>query len=200
MADTIRNELRKRFIANGGDPSNLPNDLTIRSMQKALYLQQEGLQENLTNDSQTIQGMIHAENNLAVNSISNVSVTPKDKDDTIYGYTVSDLQEDVVIKNGKVTGKLKYVTEGQLADHWGPGYFLAVDYSDENSTGATYKTGFYPSEGSGFVDLTVPDDGAGKITDKYNQKLYVFKTVNGVEHTQIFDLSGLVLEPAPTEE
>ena len=79
MADTIRNELRKRYIANGGDPSDLPNDLTIRSMQKALYLQQKGLQENLTNDSQTIQGMIRAKNNLAVNSISNVSVTPKMK-------------------------------------------------------------------------------------------------------------------------
>lgn len=200
MSDTIRNELRKRYIANGGDPSDLPNDLTIRSIQKALYLQQKGLQENLTNDSQTIQGMVHAENNLDVNSISNVLVTPKDKDDTIYGYTVSDLQEDVAIKDGKVTGKLKYVTEGQLADYWGPGYFLAVDYADENSTGATYKTGFHPSEGSGFVELTVPDDGAGKVTDKYNQKLYVFKTVNGAEHTQIFDLSGLTLLPPEDED
>lgn len=173
---------------------------TIREELKDSYLAAGGLQENLTNDSQTIQGMIHAKNNLAVNSISNVTVTPKDKDDTIYGYTVSDLQEDVVIENGKVTGKLKYVTEGQLADYWGPGYFLAVDYADENSTGATYKTGYYPSEGSGFVELTVPDDGAGKITDKYSQKLYVFKTVNGAEHTQIFDLSGLTLLPPEDED
>jgi hypothetical protein len=64
MADTIRNELRKRFIANGGDPSNLPNDLTIRSMQKALYLQQGGQQSALTNDSQTIQGMVKATNEI----------------------------------------------------------------------------------------------------------------------------------------
>ena len=49
-------------------------------------------------------------------------------------------------------------------------------------------------------ELTVPDDGAGKVTDKYNQKLYVFKTVSGVEHTQIFDLSGLELEPATETE
>lgn len=41
---------------------------------------------------------------------------------------------------------------------------------------------------------------AGKVTDKYNQKLYVFKTVDGVEHTQIFDLSGLDLEPATETE
>jgi hypothetical protein len=64
MTDTIRNELRKRFIANGGDPSNLPNDLTIRSMQKALYLQQGGQQSALTNDSQTIQGMVKATNEI----------------------------------------------------------------------------------------------------------------------------------------
>lgn len=173
---------------------------TIREELKDSYLAAGGLNENLTNDSQTIQGMIHAKNNLAVNSIGNVTVTPKDKDDTIYGYTVSDLQEDVVIKDGKITGKLKYVTEGQLADYWGAGYFLAVDYSDEDSTGATYKTGYYPSEGSGFVELTVPDDGAGKITDKFNQQLYVFKTVGGVEHTQRFDLSGLTLLPPEDEE
>lgn len=173
---------------------------TIRDELKYSYLAAGGLQENLTNDSQTIAGMIAAKNNIAVNSISNVSVTPKLKTDTIYGYTVSDLQEDVVIKDGKFFGKLKYVTEGQLADYWGPGYFLAVDYADENSTGATYKTGYYPSEGSGFVELTVPDDGAGKITDKDNQRLYVFKTVSGAEHTQIFDLSGLTLLPPEDEE
>jgi|GEM_PF-1294680 len=173
---------------------------TIRDELKDSYLAAGGLQENLTNDSQTIAGMIAAKNNIAINSISNVSVTPKLKTDTIYGYTVSDLQEDVVIKDGKFLGKLKYVKEGQLADYWGPGYFLAVDYADDNSTGATYKTGYYPSEGSGFVDLTVPDDGAGKITDKNNQRLYVFKTVGGVEHTQIFDLSGLTLLPPEDEE
>ena len=172
---------------------------TIREELKDSYLAAGGLQENLTNDSQTIAGMIKAKNNIAVNSISNVSVTPKKSTDTIYGYTVSDLQENITLKDGKFYGKLKYVADGQLADYWGPGYFLAVDYADENSTGATYKTGYYPSEGSGFVELTVPDDGAGKVTDKYNQKLYVFKTVSGVEHTQIFDLSGLELEPAPAE-
>lgn len=200
MAKTIRNELKDKFFKLGGTQEGVPNDLTIRSMQKAIYNLDGGKNENLTNDSQTIHGMVKAENDMDVNSIGAVSVTPKDPDDTIYGYTVSDLQEDVVIKDGKFFGKLKYVTEGQLADYWGPGYFLAVDYADENSTGATYKTGYYPSEGSGFVDLTVPDDGAGKITDKNNQRLYVFKTVGGVEHTQIFDLSGLTLLPPEDEE
>ena len=104
-----------------------------------------------------------------------------------------------MLEDGKFYGKLKYVADGQLADYWGPGYFLAVDYADEDSTGATYKTGLNPSAGSGFVELTVPDDGAFKISDKNNQQLYVFKTVSGVEHTQRFDLSGLTLEPAPAE-
>ena len=172
----------------------------IREELKDSYIAAGGLQANLTNDSQTIQGMLKAKNDIAVNSIGDVTVTPKAPTDTIYGYTVSDLQKDVVIKDGKFFGTLKYVSEGQLADYWGPGHFLAVDYADEDSTGATYKTGYYPSEGSGFVDLTVPDDGAGKVTDKNAQQLYVFKTVGGVEHTQRFDLSGLTLEPAPEAE
>ena len=194
MAKTIRDELKDRFIANGGTEAEVPNDHTIRSMQKALYIQAGGLQENLTNDSQTIQGMVKAVNEMDYNKIANVKVTPKAPEDTIYGYTVSDLQTDVKLVGDKFVGVLKYVDSGALAEHWGAGHFLAVDYADEDSTGATYKTGFYPSEGSGFVDLTVPDDGAGKITDPKNQRLYVFKTVDGVEHTQIFDLSGLVLE------
>lgn len=168
--------------------------MPIRDEIKKSYLAAGGLQENLTNDSQTIEGMLKAKNNIAVNSISNVSVTPKDKDDTIYGYTVSDLQSNVIIKDGKISGRLKYVKTGQLADHWGAGNFLAIDLADENSTGATYKIGYAPSESSGFVEFTPPDDAAGKVTNQYTQKLYVFKTVNGVEHTQVFDLSGLVLE------
>lgn len=194
MAKTIRDELKDRFIANGGTEAEVPNDHTIRSMQKALYIQARGLQEKLDNDSQTIQGMVKAVNELDNNSIANVQVTPKAPEDTIYGYTVSDLQTDVRIHNGKITGKLKFVDTGALAEHWGEGYFLAVDYADEDSEVATYKTGFYPSEGSGFVDLTVPDDGAGKVTDPVNQQLYVFKTVDGVEHVQVYDLSGLSLE------
>lgn len=173
---------------------------TIRDEIKQSYLNEGGLQENLTNQSQTIAGMIKAKNNIAVNSISNVTVTPKEADATIYEHTVSDLQENVTIKDGKFFGTLKYVSEGALPTRWEAGHFLAVDYADENDTGATYKTGLNPSVSSGFVDLTVPDDGAWKITNPKTQKLYVFKTVNGAEHTQVFDLSGLTLEPAPAEE
>lgn len=200
MAKTIRDELKDKFLAAGGSQADVPNDHTIRSMQKALYAQQGGLNENLTNDSQTIAGMVKAENELAVNSIAAVKVTPKDPDDTIYEHTVSDLQENVVIRDGKFYGKLKYVTEGALPGHWGAGHFLAIDLADESGDTATYKIGHYPSESSGFVEFTPPDDAAGKVTDKYNQKLYVFKTVDGVEHTQIFDLSGLDLEPATETE
>lgn len=173
---------------------------TIRDEIKQSYLNEGGLQENLTNQSQTIAGMIKAKNNIAVNSISNVTVTPKEADATIYEHTVSDLQENVTIKDGKFFGTLKYVSEGALPTQWGAGHFLAIDVADENDTGATYKIGYYPSEGSGFVSITPPDDAAGLVTDPKTQKLYVFKTVNGAEHTQVFDLSGLTLEPAPAEE
>jgi hypothetical protein len=64
MAKTIRNELKDKFFKLGGTPEEVPNDLTIRSMQKAIYLKEGGEQTDLTNDSQTIQGMVKAENGI----------------------------------------------------------------------------------------------------------------------------------------
>jgi hypothetical protein len=64
MAKTIRNELKDKFFKLGGTQEEVPNDLTIRSMQKAIYLKEGGEQTDLTNDSQTIQGMVKAENGI----------------------------------------------------------------------------------------------------------------------------------------
>ena len=80
MANTIRDELKDRFIAAGGSAADVPNDLTIRSMQKALFLQQGGEQSNLTNDSQTIQGMVKATNEIGQdsNTTPDEPVTPEE--------------------------------------------------------------------------------------------------------------------------
>lgn len=37
MAKTIRDELKDKFFKLGGTQEEVPNDLTIRSMQKAIY-------------------------------------------------------------------------------------------------------------------------------------------------------------------
>lgn len=171
----------------------------IRTEIKKSYLAAGGLQENLTNESQTIQGILKAKNNLSVNSISNVGVEPLGADEEIYGHTVSDLQTGVKVENGKISGKLKYVSEGSLPTTWGAGYFLALDFIDDADP-TTIKVGLVPSEGSGLVPLAVGDtSGAFKITDKIKQNFVVVKTVDEVEHVQSFDLVGLSFEPAPTE-
>lgn len=129
-------------------------------------------------------------------TLDGITVTPKAADDTIFDYTVSDLQEDVTITGKSITGTLKYVDSGSLATRWGAGNFLAVDFSSDDW--AKYDkifVGLDPSESSGLVDITddADRDGAFKVTNKATQKLTVM-TIQGTEvTTSKYDLSGLTL-------
>ena len=165
----------------------------IREEVKKSYLAAGGLQENLTNESQTIQGMLKAKNNLAVNSISNVTVSSMDPDAEVFGYTVSDLQSDVKIVGNSILGKLKKITEGSLIPTWGEGYFIALAFTNDGGyTGV--EAGMAPSESSGLVPLDQDMAGVWKVTDKHRQNFVVKKTVDNVEHIQSFDLTGLIFE------
>ncbi len=99
--------------------------------------------------------------------------------------------------DGAITGTLKYVSSGALAADWGAGNFLALKFTDIDTTGLTsLKVGLSPSEGSGLVELLGdPDmDGVFKITDKTTQK-FVIEATNGKNTARIeYDLSGLTLE------
>lgn len=124
-----------------------------------------------------------------------ITVTPKESTDTIFDYTVSDLQTNVAIAKNKITGTLNYIDSGSLATRWGAGNFLALDFSsDDWNKYDAILVGMDPSVSSGLVDIKAdPDrDGAFKITST-SQK-FVVKTLKGdiVETTQ-YDLSGLVL-------
>lgn len=165
----------------------------IREEVKKSYLAAGGLQENLTNELQTIQGMLKAKNNLAVNSISNVTVSSMDPEAEVFGYTVSDLQSDVKIVGNSISGKLKKITEGSLIPTWGEGYFIALSFvNDGGYTGV--EAGMAPSESSGLVPLDQDMAGVWKVTDKHRQNFIVKKTVDNVEHVQAFDLTGIILE------
>lgn len=122
----------------------------------------------------------------------------------MFGYHVSDLQDDNVTVNGsKITGTLKYVSEGSLADRWGAGNFIALKFEDLDADAVSVKVGLNPSESSGLVEIIDDPDknGAFKVTNKNTQKFKVVQeTEDGRTLTQTFDLSDLVLETASNEE
>lgn len=122
----------------------------------------------------------------------------------MFGYHVSDLQNnDVTVTDSKITGTLKYIDEGSLADTWGAGNFVALKFTDLDTDAVSVKVGLDPSQGSGLVEIIDDPDknGAFKVTNKNTQKFKVVQeTEDGRTLTQTFDLSDLVLETASNEE
>ena len=113
-----------------------------------------------------------------------------------WGHAVGDLQSGVAVAAGAMTGTLKHVSSGTLAADWGPGNFVALAFSDPDSTAVSHRVGLRPSEGSGLVELDSDMDGVFKVTDKDAQRLVV-ETVGASGVTrQYYDLSGLVCEGA----
>ena len=127
----------------------------------------------------------------------------EDQDVSMFGYLVSDLQEDdVVLKANYLQGTIKYIDEGQLVDAWGAGNFIALKFeSDDWDQFTSVKVGMEPSYGHGLVEIiNDPDkDGAWKITDKDTQ---VFKIVatNGVQEvSKEYSLAPLTVLPAENQ-
>lgn len=121
---------------------------------------------------------------------------------TMYGYSVSDLQgADVAIADGAITGTLKYIDSGSLADFWGPGYFLALKFT-VSDLATSVKVGLNPSVSSGLVEIIDDPDknGAFKISNKELQKVIVITTDGETIFKEYFDLSGLTLEEPAVEE
>jgi hypothetical protein len=139
-------------------------------------------------------------NGIAVFSVNDSSMTDATAGApsavSYWGTNVSDIQEDIAVSAGRVTGTLKKLTSGQLVTDWGEGYFLALKFTNFSS-GVTYKdvkVGLVPSQGSGLVTLDPDQDAVMKITDKDSQKVAIVQTIGDTSRTQYLDLSGLVLE------
>ena len=114
----------------------------------------------------------------------------------IYETLVSDIQTGVVVNGNKITGTLKYLTEGALPDYWGAGNFLVLKFANPDPKATSVKVGLDPSEGSGLVELLGDPDFncAAKITNKATQKFKIVTTDGTKTTTQLFDLSGLTVE------
>ena len=112
-----------------------------------------------------------------------------------WGTSLTDIQEGVKVSGGRVSGKLKKLTSGQLVNDWGEGYFLALKWAvDEGAT--SLRVGIVPSQGAGLVECVDDSDrdGVMKVADPSIQVFTIItETANGIK-TQVFDLSGLTFE------
>lgn len=113
-----------------------------------------------------------------------------------WGHTVASLQEDIEVANGAITGKLKYVSTGSLPTTWGPGNFIALAFSNPDSTATKHRVGIKPSQGAGMQELDSDMDAVIKVTSKTAQNLIVESTDGKRTHRQVIDLSQLVCEEA----
>lgn len=117
----------------------------------------------------------------------------------LFGKAVSDLQENVVVADGAITGTLKYVTgytEFSSDPALQEGNYLAVNLANNDySQFSSVRIGLDPSAGSGLVEIIEDPDknGVFRISNTSQKFKIVSTSVDGVENTQEFDLSGLTL-------
>ena len=133
-------------------------------------------------------------------NLTDLTVSP---DDTAsYGdgdIGASDIQSNLSISDGKITGTLKYVEDGIPAIGFSDsGYYIGVKFSNFAS-GLTYtdvKVGIVPSaSGMDLVTLDSDMTAVFKVTDKNNQQIKVVQADNaGHKNIQYFSLSGVTLE------
>lgn len=115
----------------------------------------------------------------------------------MFGYTVSQLQDNMSVANGKITGTLNYISSGALANDWGPGYFMCLKLTNIPETLTSVKVGMSPSISSGLVEIINDPDknGVFKVTDKDSQKFVMLMSDGTKTGREAFDLSGLTLVP-----
>lgn len=113
--------------------------------------------------------------------------------ESYWGTPLTDIQADVSVSGGKITGTSKYLSEGQLVTDWGAGNFLALKFTNLDADATSVKVGLEPSAGSGLVEIIDdPDkDGVFKLSDEMNQKFVVVQSDGLYKRRQEFDLSEL---------
>ena len=126
--------------------------------------------------------------------ITDLTLTATEDEVTLYGGKVaSDLQSDIAISDGKVTGSLKFI-EGGLAPSGylaGDGYFMALTWSEPEEDITSVKVGLVPSAGSGMIEgIDDPDRTiVAKIDPSLGQQFLIEqRTDNGEVRAQYFGL------------
>lgn len=122
---------------------------------------------------------------------------------TLFGTSVSDIQDNIVIGENAITGTLKYLDTGDIATYWGAGNFIALQFDDIDPNATSVKVGLRPTYGgpggttpidddSGLVELDSDKNGVFKVTDNTTQKFKIVTSDGTHTKTKVYDLSGLV--------
>ena len=131
--------------------------------------------------------------------LTGADVEAVDDSASLFDVAVSDMQSDVTVADGKITGTLKYLPAGNaISDVWGAGNFLCLAFDNWDDNAEQVLVGLEPSVSSGLVDvLPDPDkNGVFKVTDKNAQKFVVCVKAGMKATWQTYDLSELVCEDA----
>lgn len=102
-----------------------------------------------------------------------LAVAAEDSETEYWGKTSDDLQEDIAIANGVISGTLKYISDYSAAGFEGGGNFIALKVgSSESISGVTYKCTVIDGNGQERT-VTLDDDKVIviQIKDKAAQKL-----------------------------
>ena len=93
------------------------------------------------------------------------------------------------VKGNKITGTLKYLDTGAIAEGWGPGYFVALQFADLDATATSVKVGMSPSQSSGLVEIINDPDKNGVFKVLNDSQDFKIVTTDGTHTlTQTFDL------------
>jgi hypothetical protein len=118
--------------------------------------------------------------------------TAIDADENLFGYVVSDLQSNIVIGNGTISGHLNYIDDYSTAfsGDEASGNYLAIHASVPDVDDVTITvTVTNPS--------TLDEDGicVCRIADKSTQTITVVASKEGYESvSKVFTLSGLTVD------
>ena len=125
--------------------------------------------------------------------MTGVTAEAENGNTTIFGRKVSTMQTGITVSGNAITGTLKYIASGAIADDSGAGNFICLKFPDADLT-KTVKVGLNPSQGSGLVALDADKNGVFKVTDKNAQKFVILQLDGDAYSMQEFDLSGLTCE------
>lgn len=132
--------------------------------------------------------------------LTDLTISPDDGENYFdSGYGAADIQSNIAINDGKVTGELKFI-EGGIAPGTlsGDGYFLALKFSNFASglTFADVKVGIVPSStGMPLQTLDSDKNAVFKVTNKDSQKIKIVQSdAQGHKNIQLLDLKSLTLE------
>ena len=101
------------------------------------------------------------------------------------------MQTGLSVADGAITGTLKYLDSGEIAEYWGAGNFMALKFTPgEDAT--SVRVGMVPSaSGMDLVELDEDLNGVFKVTDKDTQVFRVVSTDGTHTKTTDYSLSGL---------